>query len=87
MDNKKEFDVEFRIGTKVEGTKGESRWRSFSLVGVYYKDETVISYTFMYPFYKEENVEDMKAWFNEIEVAMTKPIIDLDNIPNIYEQI
>lgn len=87
MDNKKKFDVEFRIGTKVEGIEGESRWRGFSLVAVYCKDETIDSYTFIHPFYKEENIEDMRNWFAEIATAMKKPIIDLDNFPNIYEPI
>jgi hypothetical protein len=87
MDNKKKFDVEFRIGTRLEGNEEESCWRGFSLVGIYYEDEAIDSYTFMYPFYKEENIEDMQNWFAEIAVAMQKPIIDLDNFPNIYENI
>jgi hypothetical protein len=81
------MEIEFRIGTKVEGIEGESRWRNFSLVGIFYKDETIDSYTFIHPFHKEENIEDMQNWFAEIATAMQKPIIDLDNFPNIYEQI
>lgn len=79
------LDVEFKIGTKVEGIEGESRWRNFSLIVVYCEDKTITSWVYLYPFHKEESVEDMQLWFSEIEVAMKKPIIDLDNFPNTYE--
>lgn len=87
MDNKKNFDIEFRIGTKAVGIEEESGWRNFSLIGVCYEDEIIVSWDYMYPFYKDDNLDDMKGWLSEIEVAMKKPIIDLDNFPNIYENI
>ena len=87
MDNQKKFDVEFRVGTKVEGIEGESRWRNFSIVVIYIENDILTSWAYIYPFHKEENVSDMEAWLDEIKEIVQKPIIDLDNFPHIYENI
>lgn len=74
----------YRVGTKITKTPiGE--YREYLIFTGYYKNEVLDSYGISETHHYDD-VEDMQKSFKKIQKAFKKPVIDLDNFPNIFNQ-
>jgi hypothetical protein len=88
----------YRIGTKIFSYKDKFEAnnpelakqpdsRLFSIIEVYYNDKgEVDGYAEVNPLSDWESLEDLKGTYNLIAQAYEKPILDLDNWPQTFEE-
>jgi len=89
MDNQKEIinvptSWNFRVVTSV--VKG---CRFFDIAEVYYEEGVATNYAavgYGYSLASWDTLEDLKESYEKMGSAFTKPIIDLDNFPEIYQE-
>lgn len=80
----KKSHFNYRVGTKITKTPiGE--YREYLIFTGYYKNEALDSYGIS-EIYHYDDIEDMRKSFKKIQKAFKKPVIDLDNFPNIFNQ-
>lgn len=74
----------FRLCTKTH-ISVSGVYRTFGIYEVYYEDEVPVSYTEGDLMKYWEKILYLKETYNKIGLAFNKPILDLDNFPNIYK--
>ena len=82
------MSFKYRVGTKIV-----SQERVFFIFECYYEDDMPSSYfqcidddEFPNPLSRWDNYEDLKETYVLMSAAFDKPVIDLDNFPNIYQE-
>ena len=80
--------TEYRVCTKVyKGILMDNEiveWRDFSIFEVDLKNGLIVSYSDMNVLEKHKNIKELKNEYKLIKNAFKKPVIDLDNFPNVY---
>lgn len=83
----------YRIGTKVfhydkiKGFEDHEPTRLFEMIEIYYKDGKPNGYAEnINPVSNWETLEDLRGTLDLLKLASEKPIIDIDNFPDEWEQ-
>jgi len=77
------FDYQKEVGPHFSGFDNQ---RLFSIISVYYLDGIPVSYGETNPIDNNESLKELKNSYKYVGEAFKKPIIDLDNFPNEWNE-